>query len=136
MPTERDYGRYKPQKSISGRLKVAEGKTKNPTAKQQPQIKEFQPPGVIQRGDRSKTLWARRKKRMSMLGTTEHSNLDPVDDMSYHDPELETVLDQYIDDVSKAFIAGDIDMATAEALVEFAEEGANNQAVIIGSDHV
>ena len=75
-----DYGHYKERPPISPHLKtVAAGKNQNPTARQQ--RSKFQPeaPSVIGRGDRSGTLWARRKQLKDSFGTIETSSIYPPD---------------------------------------------------------
>ena len=73
----KDYGHYVERQPVSAHLKaVASGTNKNPATRQQKS--KFQPeaPGIINCGDRSKTLWARRKdllKKGQPLGCVETS---------------------------------------------------------------
>ena len=82
-----DYGSYRPQKPISSRLKVSQGTNKPCNSREQ--RSKFQPeaPGIIKRGDRSGTLWVRRKQLKDSIGTVETSSLYEPDELCFENPD-------------------------------------------------
>ena len=81
-----DYGQYRPQKPISDRLKVATGTNKPRNSRQQKSKFKPEAPGVINRGDRSQTLWARRKQLKDSIATVETSSLYEPDELVFLAP--------------------------------------------------
>ncbi|WP_148228782.1 hypothetical protein [Parasynechococcus marenigrum] len=77
---------YRQFKPISSTLKVSAGEAKNPTAKQHLNKLDLQPLTEIKRGDRSSTLWSKRKELQAKgqsLGTIETSSMYEPDALIY-----------------------------------------------------
>ena len=75
---------------ISSRLNVTAGTEKNPTARQQKAKLDLQPLGEINRGDRSATIWAKKKTAMhkgESIATVETSSLDEADAIQFENSE-------------------------------------------------
>lgn len=81
------YGQYKPQKPISDRLKVATDTNKPKNSREQRSKFDPQPLRNIKRGDRSQTLWARRKQLKDSIATVETSSLYEPDELWFENPE-------------------------------------------------
>ena len=82
-----DYGSYRPQKPISRRLKVSHGTNKPRNSREQESKFKPEGPSTIKRGDRTGTLWAKRKQLKDSLGTVETSSLYEPDELWFENPD-------------------------------------------------
>ncbi len=83
-----DYGQYREQTPISDRLKVSAGTAKPKNSRQQKSKFKPEGPGVIKRGSREGTLWARRMKLKDSIATVETSSMYPPDSLEFDNPEF------------------------------------------------
>lgn len=99
------YGNFRTFKPFSRILKeVSQGDATNKTSRMQKVKRDFQPPGVINRGDRSGTIWARRKKMLT--DNVIASNAIDDENDTFSDPFEEEVLDQVLEEVADDLIDG------------------------------
>ena len=101
MASESDYGSscYRQFPPISEYLGVADGIQKPRRSRQKPNRHQPQGPGVINRGDRSGTIWAKKKKldhQGQSYATLETSSMYPEDELWF---ENEDYTDQTDDSV-------------------------------------
>ena len=88
--SDQDYGQYRPMQPISDRLKVVQGTNKNPMARQQKSKFNPQPLTNIKRGDRSNTIWSKRKERLAKgesIATVQTSSLYEADSLEFENPD-------------------------------------------------
>ena len=84
---------YRQFKPISETIKSVEaGTNRNPTAKQHKTKFKPEPPGVINRGDRSQTIWMKKKSAMGKgdsIATIETSSIYEADSLEFENPDRE-----------------------------------------------
>lgn len=90
---------YRQFKPISSTLKVSAGQNKSPMAREQKSKLELKPLTEINRGDRSQTLWAKRKELLAKgqsLGTIETSSMYEPDALVYDCEPDENHIDEAV----------------------------------------
>ena len=83
-----DYGQYREQTPISDRLKVVTGTNKPKNSREKKSKFDPQGPSTINRGDRSGTIWARRKQLKDSIATIETSSMYPPDSLEFDNPDF------------------------------------------------
>ena len=133
--SDNNYGssHYRQMPPISSRLKVTAGEAKNATTRQQKAKLDLQPLGEINRGDRSATIWAKKKSAMhkgESIATVETSSLDEADAILFESPETAEGLDIISDVLADAIDAGEMTEQEAEDLMDVMQELDSSDVII------
>ena len=133
--TDNNYGssHFREFPPISSRLKVTAGEVKNPTARQQRAKLDLQPLTEIKRGDRSATIWSKKKAAMhkgESIATVETSSLDEADAILFESPETVEGMEFISDVLIDAIEHGEMTEQEAEDLMDVMHQLDSSDVII------
>ena len=125
-----NYGQYREMPPISSRLTVAKGTNKPHRARMQKLNRDFQPLGDIKRGDKSQTLWLKKKNQ---LGTVIPNGQFESDEVAIGNEATDEAYTDVIEFLDTEVAYGGLSEQEAEDILDVIDGFASGQDCIVGS---